>query len=862
MLAVADLAIWPLRPATLPMPIRSLRTMIPAAVRPALVAVFALTLFTACGGGGDGTTTPPTGGGGTIALTLGASSGTVTGTGNTATTITLTRSGSFTGTVALALEGAPTGVTGTFTPATLGAGVTSSALALTVAAGVTPGAYPLTVRATGTGVSAVTAAYALTVASPPLVPGFTLAVTPGTVTVVTGESGSATVAITRNPGFAAGISLVVSGVPQNVQVSPTLTNTPGNSITLNVSAQLTAAPGTYPLVITGTTNSPITATTNLTLIIAAPGPVGTLTPTPATASVVQGQSANIAIAIARGAGVTGDVVMSVDNLPSSITAAFSPNPVSGSATTLMLTASLSHPVGVITVQLRATIGNRATTVPLQISTGAFTPRDFGIAVTPAALGVTVGQSGQAAVAITRTGNFTGDVSFTVLGAPAGVAATVTPSPTAGNSATLNVATTGAATPGTYPLTISATGTDITGTRTANATLTVNAFGGGNIQWRFCAADREPVWLGVRTGAGAWSQVAKGANVTYNVPLSADGQVAYVIPSGAGFNVSVFSVTPQDALQLAANECATQPARKTISGTVSNLPDSRGVQVMMGGGYTFSPPITPNWTMTNAGVGVKDLLAITSYPDPDFNGRITDLTFGIIRRDLNPAAGSVQPVFNFDAAESFSISGINESFQNVNGEQFTVTMSYLTANGRVGTYFINGPAATTARSIWGLPTAFRRASDLHEVIAITSHLTAPRLITRYTQAITGAVDPAFGPLLDPTTVTVVGSGPVRLRATGTWQPEYNWGGAATFTQSTGSRSVTITGSRAALGAGASYTLEIPDFTGVPGWNPTWMLQSGIQTAHTVSLTGIKSGAGIAPADGTDLLTAQRIGTITP
>lgn len=815
--------------------------------------------ITACGGGGD--TTPPTlpPATGAITVALGASTGTVTGSGTTNLAVTLSRSGGFSGSVALALEGAPSGVTGAFVPATLGTGVTSSALTLTVAASAAPGTYTLTVRASGTGVTEATAAYALTVEPAVVVPGFSMAVAPGTLTMASGQSGSAVVTITRNAGYTAGISLSVSGGPADVQILPTPVNTSGNSITINFTAQPTAPPGTYPLVITGTTNSAVTATTTMTLVIAAPAPVGTLTLTPSTVSAIQGQPSTVVIAIARGAGVTGDVSMAVDNLPSTITATFSPNPATGNTTTLTLNVSLQHPPGAITVLVRATIGNRATSVPLLIGTSTFTPRDFGIAVTPSALAVTAGQSGQAAVSITRTGNYTGDVSFNVLGAPAGVTATVSPSPTPGNTATLNIATTGAAAPGTYPLTISATGTDITGARTANASLTVNGFGGGNIQWRFCAADREPVWFAVRTGAGAWSQVAKGANVTYNVPLNANGQVAYVVPSGGGFNVSVLSVTPQEALQFAANECAEQPARKTISGTVNNLPDSRGVQVLMGGGYTFSPPLTPTWSLPNAGDGLKDLMAFTAYPE---NGRIIDLTKGIIRRDINPAPGSVQPVLNFEAAESFFMNGINEVFGNTNGEQFTTIMSYLTSNGRVGTYFIDGPAATNPRGIRGLPTAFRRASDLHEVVAVTVNATAPRQITRYTQEITGPVDPAFGPLLDAPTVTVLGTAPVRLRATGTWQSDYNWGGAASFSQTSGARTVTVSGSRTALGGGGAYTLEIPDFSGAPGWNPIWMLQPGVLTSHTVSMTGIKSGGSIAPADGTDLLSAQRLGTITP
>ncbi len=812
----------------------------------------------ACGGGGDGTT-PPTGNTGSIAVAVSTASGVVTGTGAVNVTVTATRSGGFAGTVSLTLEGAPSGVTAAFAPASLGASVTTSTLTLTVGTGVAAGAYPVTIRATGSGVTAATASYTLNVQDAAVVPGFTLAVNPGSVSVVQGGTGTATITFTRNTGYTGEIALAVGGVPLDVQASPTPNLTTGSTATINISAQLTAAPGTYPLTIIAAASGLTDRTATLSLVIAPQPPAGTITLAPSSVSVVQGQAATVGVTIAREAGVTGDVTMSVDNLPSGITASYAPNPVTGNATTLTLNASASHPSGTITVQVRATIGQRSTTVPLVITTTTFTPKDFGIAVNPTALAVTAGNGGTAAISISRTGEYTGAVSFVVTGTPAGATATVNPSPTTANAATLNITTTGATAPGTYPLTISATGVDVTGVRNANLTLTVNGFGGGNIQWRFCAPNREPVWFGVRTGGGAWSQVAKGANVTYNVPFNADGQVAYVIPSGAGYNVTVLALTPQEALVLAANECLDSPATKTISGTVSNAPDSRGTLMLMGGASVFSPPLTPNYTLPGVGDGVKDLLAFTAYQE---TGMIIDLTRGIIRRDINPAPGSVQPVLNFDGAESFSVNVFGENFQNTNGESFSTIMSYRTSNGLVGTYFLDLQKTATNRFIYGIPTAFRRASDLHQLFAFTDNLTSPRQILRYTNNLTGPVDPAFGALLDPPTVTVVSSAPVQLRATGAWQADYGTAGTASFVQTTGARSVTVTGTRAALGGGANYVFEIPDFTGAPGWNPIYMLQAGVATSHTVSLTGIKSGGSLVPADGTDLLSAQRLGTITP
>ncbi len=826
--------------------------------------VFAASLtwaLSACGGGDGGSinppTPPPTG---TIGIALSNASGTVSGTGGTTTTITLTRGGGFTGAVSLAMEGAPNGVTSAFTPASLAAGNSSSALAITVGAGAAPGTYPLTIRATATGLSAVTATYTLTVQAPP-VPDFTIGVNPGTVTIEEGQSGTATVTIARTGGYAGAVGFTVTGVPVGVGLEIAPNNTTGNSSVLTISVPVGVAAGTYPLVIIGAENGPLSRTTPLSLIIQPKPSAGVLTLSPASISVVQGQSAQVAVTFTRATGVTGDVTFSVENVLAAITTSFSPNSTSGNSSTLTVNVALSQPPGVITLVVRATVGNATTTTTLQVGTSAFTPQDFSLSAAPSALAVTAGSNGQANIGITRTGNYAGDVSLSASGVPAGVSVGFTPPVTDGNASTMNIIATGGAVPGTYPLVINAAGTGITGTRTTNFTLTVNSFGGGSVQWRFCDPAREPVWFGVREGAGAWTQVAKGANVTYNVPLAGNGQVAYVIPSITGFDVAVFAVTPQEALQLAADECANSPARKSFGGTVTGHPASRSVVIAAGGTFTIAPPMTPGFTLFSAGDGVTDLLAMTGFVE---NNQFTTLDFGIIRRDINPAAGSTVPVLDFSSgsSERFSVSAGSIAFQNAGGEAFFLVQNYLTSNGRVGAFKAGLASTETTRIIHGVPDAFRRAGDLHEILVGTDNLTAPRQLMSYVSNIFTLSSPSFGPLLSQPTVTVLGSTPVRLRATGTWQSEYNWGGAATFQQTTGARSVVITASRTALGGGATYTFEIPDFSGAPGWNPTWMLQPGVSTSHTISLTGIKSGATVLPANGTELISAQRVGTITP
>ncbi|MGK4584146.1 glycosyl hydrolase family 18 protein [Kitasatospora sp. HPMI-4] len=110
------------------------------------------------------------------------------------------------------------------------------------------------------------------------------------------------------------------------------------------------------------------------------------------------------------------------------------------------------------------------------STGPVT-NDFSVSASPAAGSLTPGGSLRSGIATAVTAGSAQSVALSVSGAPAGVTATVSPSPVnAGDSATLNVSATAATVPGTYPLTV--TGSAASGSHSTTYTLTVTGSGGG------------------------------------------------------------------------------------------------------------------------------------------------------------------------------------------------------------------------------------------------------------------------------------------------------------------------------------------------------------------------------------------------
>jgi hypothetical protein len=112
-----------------------------------------------------------------LGLSRSPSAVTIAPGGSGTTNVTLTRT-NFTGAVTLSLSGAPSGVTGSFSPASPTG--TSSTLTLNVGGAVTPGDYPLTVTGTGTGIGGTRS-------------------TPLTLTVGTAGSGNVTVDFSSCP---------------------------------------------------------------------------------------------------------------------------------------------------------------------------------------------------------------------------------------------------------------------------------------------------------------------------------------------------------------------------------------------------------------------------------------------------------------------------------------------------------------------------------------------------------------------------------------------------------------------------------------------------------------------------------------
>jgi hypothetical protein len=188
---------------------------------------------------------------------------------------------------------------------------------------------------------------------------------------------------------------------------------------------------------------------------------------PATVNLSQGASNTSTITVNPVNGFAGSVTLAALGLPSGVTAAFSPNPTTGSSA-LRLTASASAVAGTYFVTISGTDGglNGIAHIALVINSAPA----FNIDTSPASLTIVQGASGTSTITLLGVNGFTGSVNLAVSGLPSGVTASFTPNPTTGTSV-LTLTASGTATLG--PATVTITGTSGTLTETVFLALTVN-----------------------------------------------------------------------------------------------------------------------------------------------------------------------------------------------------------------------------------------------------------------------------------------------------------------------------------------------------------------------------------------------------
>jgi hypothetical protein len=261
---------------------------------------------------------------------------------------------------------------------------------------------------------------------------------------------------------------------------------------------------------------------------------------------------------------------------------------------------------VVPVPSGATTGNVVVTVNGLASNGVnftVTPTpDFSLSTVPSSVTVTAGSPASYTENITAMGGFTGSVSLSITGLPAGASGTFIPNPATGASSALTVTTTSTTPAGSYVFTVTATSTSPALTHTSTATLVVQSPPPPSITSLSSSSGPVGMWLMINgtnfgttvgtvtfngvlaTSGGSWSPTG----IQIAVPVGATTGNVVVTVAGVPSNGFLFTVTPAPIITSLSPTSGAYGTSVTVSGTGFGWQQGSGT-VLFGG--TLVTPIS-------------------------------------------------------------------------------------------------------------------------------------------------------------------------------------------------------------------------------------------------------------------------------
>ncbi len=534
--------------------------------------------------------------------------------GSATSTCTVTSSGGFNSAVTLSCAGLPAGVTCTPSPNPVtppANGSVSSTITYSASTTATLGSATTSVSGTGGGLTR-SANVTLNVTQP----DFSIACSPASVTLPTGQSRSTTCSVTSTGGFSSAVTLSCAGLPAGVScaISPNPVTPPANgsvSSTVTYSATTAATLGTFTTSVSGSgggltrsTNVTLTVNNQLSVSITSDYTVATCTatggtpgytyfwyvtpitcpdpcptcPCPLTAT---GEADVCCIAAREGRELPAPCPIRAPR-PQSICPEDGPytsNPANqwfwnGSEESIRCTA---------TDAVGATVSSPSITRPPQ-------PADFSISCSPVNLTLPRGGSATSTCTVFSSGGFNSAVTLSCASLPAGVTCAPSPNPVtppANGSASSVITYTAstAATLGSATTSVSGTGGGLT--RSANVTLNVT-------QPDFSiACSPSSLVLPRNQSRSTTCTVTSAAGFSSAVTLSCGS-----LPAGVSCSASPNPVTPPANGSASSTVTYTATASATLGTFTTSVSGS-------GGGLTRS---------TNVTLTVNDQLSVSITSD--------------------------------------------------------------------------------------------------------------------------------------------------------------------------------------------------------------------------------------------------------
>jgi hypothetical protein len=275
------------------------------------------------------------------------------------------------------------------------------------------------------------------------------------------------------------------------------------------------------------------------------------------------------------------------------------------------------------------------------------------------------------------------------------------------------------------------------------------------------------------------------------------------------------------LAQAASTIPCSPPVKTVKGTVTGLgPQQVGWLWLGNGGAIARSNGAVEWS--SDGPAVQHLVGVRLGQGTDGNGFGGAVDRLIIRRGLTPSSGSTLAPLDFGSAESFAPVTGNLMATGMGNGPMNVSMSYFADSASFSA--LSSTRSTLPTTYPGVPPGRQRPGELHYASFCTDDVVnGPLTYFRCLSAsFKDAGDRTFNATFLPESDPILS-----VRASTPYlRPVVNLTSAAdvvhflyTGTESTHAY-VVVWMSRAYVNGGSSWEIELPDFTGLAGWNPAW------------------------------------------
>ncbi len=364
------------------------------------------------------------------------------------------------------------------------------------------------------------------------------------------------------------------------------------------------------------------------------------------------------------------------------------------------------------------------------------------------------------------------------------------------------------------------------------------------------------WIAFQNDGAPWRVLGQG-NGVYTLAATRRLGIAraFFSKTSSIWSITVDYLTPEQAV--AKLGCARPaPWVGALSGTVAGLTGSQMTFIYFRGESNYLPsPAFTHWSvLTQGGPGTL----VATRHDSGF----APANRFIIRRDRSYATGTPVPVVDFDSNEGFAPQVNTLSFTGASAIAYGayVTDGHLHGVGLVSLGFPgDGVMPRSAAVVYSIPAERRIPGDIHRIDLTSGGLTVQHYFREG-----GDLSLALGPPLATETFTTVATTPYRrVRAEVPSQPEYGAEISIEMSQSSSRRSsrATLTATREYFGeTPAVWSLTLPDFSGVPGFQLANALTAG-ELRVTVTATNRRFGLSNTNAqDGETVLSASRVTTI--